>query len=255
LTTAYRARLEALAREGRALEDRLTADPTSSAALDQARSWQHQCGALVGELSGGTKTHWLARAFSGAHLIPGGHTSAPIAEILARIIGVLDQAERSLGELDRNAAAGHEREPSLRPPSGRFEFVSDAALRPVLDAAYVESREALDDSRFTDALRMSCGLLEAIVTDVLARVERSHLDVHGAPRTAVTEWPFEVRLAVAERAGVIRGGCARLPPAARRYRDPATVAEGLSEEAVSEHDARVTGQVLRVVMRDLNPGR
>ncbi|HKE08498.1 MAG TPA: hypothetical protein VKB48_11755, partial [Candidatus Acidoferrum sp.] len=61
---------------------------------------------------------------------------------------------------------------------------------------------------------------------------------------------FETRLAVAESAGLIRGGWARLTPAARAYRDNEKEAG-----VVSERDARTAGQALNVVMRDLNPGR
>src|SRR6267143_1541703 len=54
----------------------------------------------------------------------------------------------------------------------------------------------------------------------------------------------------------IRSGCARLPLVARTYRY-LTDANGdsHSKATVSERDARRTGQVLHVVMRDLDPGR
>jgi hypothetical protein len=47
-----------------------------------------------------------------------------------------------------------------------------------------------------------------------------------------------------------------LPSVARRYRDM-TEADGESaaDAKVSERDARLAGQVLHVVMRDLDPGR
>jgi len=72
----------------------------------------------------------------------------------------------------------------------------------------------------------------------------------------VAEWSFEARIAAAEREGLIRGGCARLPPVARAYRD-LTDSDGQLQPdvCVSERDARVTTQVLHVVMRDLDPGR
>ena len=72
----------------------------------------------------------------------------------------------------------------------------------------------------------------------------------------MAHWSFEERIAAAERAGLIRGGCARLPPVARKYRD-LTDADGelRTDAAVSEREARLAGQVLRVVMRDLDPGR
>jgi hypothetical protein len=95
----------------------------------------------------------------------------------------------------------------------------------------------------------SCGVLEAIVTDALEHRGLSALIESGAPAEKISDWSFETRLTVAERAGLIRGGCARLPAVARAYRD------GDAAVAVSERDARVTGQVLHVVMRDLDPGR
>ena len=65
-----------------------------------------------------------------------------------------------------------------------------------------------------------------------------------------------MRLAVAERTGLIRSGYARLPASARAYRDHTdTTSENGSEAKISERDARVAGQVLHVVMRDLDPGR
>ena len=72
----------------------------------------------------------------------------------------------------------------------------------------------------------------------------------------VEDWSFDDRITAAERKGLIHRGCARLPPVARRYRD-LTDADGQlrPDAAVSERDARVAGQVLRVVMRDLDPGR
>ena len=67
---------------------------------------------------------------------------------------------------------------------------------------------------------------------------------------------FESRIAAAERAGLIRGGCARLPPVARGYRE-LTDGDGAlrPDVTVSEREARIAGQVLVVVMRDLDPGR
>jgi hypothetical protein len=101
-------------------------------------------------------------------------------------------------------------------------------------------------------MRTSCGILEAIVTDALEHRGPNELARSGAPAGKIADWPFETRLAVAEKAGLIRGGCARLPAVARKYRDNS---ENGAETTVSERDARLTGQVLNVVMRDLNPGR
>jgi len=106
------------------------------------------------------------------------------------------------------------------------------------------------------ALRTSCGILEAIVTDALEFKGLAEMAASGAPAGKISDWPFETRLAVAENAGLIRGGCARLPAVARAYRDHADAdAENGTRTTVSDRDARQTGQVLQVVMRDLDPGR
>jgi hypothetical protein len=67
----------------------------------------------------------------------------------------------------------------------------------------------------------------------------------------IADWSFETRLAMAEKAGLVRSGWARLPAAGRKYRDH----NSDNATGASERDARQAGQVLHVVMRDLNPGR
>ena len=103
------------------------------------------------------------------------------------------------------------------------------------------------------ALRTSCGILEAIVTDALEHKGLKALASSELPAGKIGDWSFDARLSVAEKAGLIRGGCARLPAIARTYRDRSD-ADGLKAR-VSERDARQTGQVLNVVIRDLDPGR
>jgi hypothetical protein len=78
------------------------------------------------------------------------------------------------------------------------------------------------------------------------------LAASGAPAGKIADWSFDERLAVAEKAGLIRGGRARLPAVARAYRDHA---DNGNNATVSERDAKLAGQVLNVIMRDLNPGR
>jgi hypothetical protein len=238
--------LARLIHRGRDLGAALAADlsngsePEAQARVQAAtRSWQHDCTALVSRLSGGSKAHWLARAYSQAFLLraPGGEAleRARMADIVGRIVSVLEQADRSL----RTGRAGTD-----APPARRFEFVHNEALRPVLEQAYQESRSAFEEGRFATALVTSCGVLEAIITDRL-----EHLGTTVEPS-------FEARIAAAERAGLIRGGCARLPPLARRYRDLTDAAGELGPGVtVSEREARQAGQVLRVIMRDLDPGR
>ncbi len=163
--------------------------------------------------------------------------------------------------MDDVAAASSTAQPATR----RFEFVHNQQLRPILERAFADSGSALASGDFTRSLMTSCGILEAIITDALehcgSRIADCGLDpsIQSAlrnPQSAMT-LTFERRIAVAEQAGLIRGGCARLPPSARAYRDVADVdrALGSAMTAISERDAKIARQVLHVVMRDLDPGR
>jgi hypothetical protein len=248
--------LDGLIRRGRQLRDTLSKDPSNKSALVADRSWQQDCGVAINQLSGGSKAHWLARAFSEAFLLrtTSGQVieAAAPAEIVERLVGVLDQAVISLsrmGDLKETSSS-----PAATPLPHRFDFVHNIELRPVVEQAYAESRDAFEKGSYGVALINSCGILEAIVTDALEHRGIDALAAVEIPMGRIADWLFDDRLAVAERAGLIRGGCARLPEIARRYRE-ITDADGNPQMTVTEQDARRTTQVLHVVMRDLDPGR
>jgi hypothetical protein len=233
--------LESLIRRGRRVRDLRSADAT--------RAWQQDCAAAINQLSGGSKAHWLAQAFSSAFLVRSADGGLVVeveaTEIVDRILRVLAQGATSLSRMDDVEAAS-----SGTPPQRRqFEFVHNAELRPVLEQTFADGRAALERGEFGLALILSCGVIEALLTDALDHAQ-------AAPEGRLADWSFERRIAAAESAALIRGGCARLPPVARKYRD-LTDADGelRAHAAVSEREARLADQVLRVVMRDLNPGR
>jgi len=253
----YLSHLAGLVRRGSEVRDTLTADPSNASAIAVTRAWQEDCGVTINQLSGGSKAHWLARSFSEAFLLRSADGSAiegaPPAEIVNRLLGVLEQAIGSLSEMEDGPAISTLLE---APAPRRFDFVHNPQLRIVLEQAYANGQRAFDQGGYDLALLTSCGVLEAIVTDALEHKGLSALASGDAPAGKIADWSFETRLAVAERTGLIRGGCARLPTVARTYRDRMySDGEKASKPAISERDARVTGQVLHVVMRDLNPGR
>jgi hypothetical protein len=235
----------------------LAADSSSSAALAATRIWQKDCVAAVNQLSGGSKAHWLSRAYSQAFLMRSTADrvveEATIGEIVDRLVDVLVQGVASLTQMGQGGPTSAS---SGAPSPRRFEFVHNPELRPVVEQAYSDSRRALEQGRYGPALLTSCGILEAIVTDALEHRALGALAALDMPAGTMAGWSFEARLAAAERAGLIRGGCARLPTVARKYRD-LTNADGepAPDVTVSERDARLAGQVLHVVMRDLDPGR
>jgi hypothetical protein len=257
----YLSHLDGLIRRGRQLCITLDTEPSPPSEIAAGRAWQEDCGVTVNRLSGGSKSHWLARAFSAAFLMRSAdgraaEGAAPV-EIVKRLLDVLDQAVATLaGMNDRPGVSGSATAfiSSEPPPARRFEFVHNPELRPVVEQAYIDSRRALEQKDYEMALRTSCGILEAIVTDALEYQMPIALADSGAPAGGITDWTFDDRLAVAERIGLIRSECARLPAVARGYRNH-TDDESVPKPTVSERDARQTGQVLHVVMRDLDPGR
>jgi hypothetical protein len=257
--------------------------------VDATRAWQRDCAAAVNQLSGGSKAHWLSRAYSEAFLVRsadgGVVVEADASEIVDRILDVLAQGAASLTSMDAVAAASTGAPPRPR----RFEFVRNVELRPVLERAFDDSRDAFERGEFALALVLSCSVIESLLTDALDAAVTATDDRRGGPsdgdrrggpsdgdrrggpsdgdrrggpsdddRRGGPSGPpsFEQRIAQAEQEGIIRGGCARLPAVARVYHDLTDEAGELRPGVhVTERDARLAGQVLRVVMRDLDPGR
>jgi len=253
----YLSHLESLIQRGCQFRDALATDASNKSAIAATRVWQEECGVTVNQLSGGSKAHWLARSFSEAFLVRsavgGAVEGATPEEIVKRLLDVLEQAVSSLSRMCDNPVASASSE---APPPRRFDFVHNPELRPVVEQAYIDGQRALDHGDSDLALLNFCGILEAIVTDALEHKGLTALAAPDMPTGKIADWSFETRLSVAEKTGLIRGGCARLPAVAWRYRD-LTNGDGKSgpKPTVSEREARQTGQVLHVVMRDLNPGR
>lgn len=249
----YLSRLYGLIHRGRQIRDTLAGETSNGSTITATRAWQEECGVTINQLSGGSKAHWLARSFSEAFLkrsaAGGAVEGASPEEIVQRLLNVLEQAVASLSSQDDSSIISAS---SGTPTPRRFEFVHNPELRPIVEQAYAESRRALEQGDYGLAMRTSCGILESIVTDALERKGLSALAASGAPGGKIADWSFDTRLTVAQKAGLIRGGCARLPAVARAYRDHG---EHAAEAIVSEREARLAAQVLHVVMRDLNPGR
>lgn len=274
---AYLTHLNCLIVRGEQLRDALTANPADLSLIAQTRRWQEDCGVTINQLSGGSKAHWLARAFSQAFLMRTADgqalQGAAPSQIVQQLLFVLGQAVSTLSHTGDEAITAAS---TQSPAPHRFDFVHDAEICPVLERAYIDGCSALDKGDFQLALMTYCGILEAIVTDALEHKGHAALLSLGAPTDKISDWSFETRLAVAEKTGLIRGGAARLPEIARAYRDDrnedrknktekrradkgqtleAENREQVFRRLISERDARRTGQVLHVIMRDLDPGR
>lgn len=251
-------RLSHLLRDGFELQRTLNAEP-AAADPDLMRAWQRECAATISQLSGGSKQHWLSRAYSEAFLLTGSGPSGPpwatageagLATIVERIIGVLRQAQASLAEMRQSGVAN-----SDAPPARRFTFVHDPDLRPRLEQAFVDAQAAFDRGAYDLAVVTWASVLEAILTDALEHHITAHGGASGGYRV-VSDWSFDTRIGAAEQARLISLGCARLPAVARRYRELLDAdGELRGQIPAGERDAKVTGQVLRLIMRDLAPGR
>ncbi len=254
----YLSHLDGLIARGRQLREGLVIDPLNEPMIAATRAWQEECGVTINQLSGGSKAHWLARSFSTAFLMRGttgrALESASPGEIVTNLLDVLEQAIVSLTQEENGPVISASPQ---GPPPRRFEFVHNAGIRPVIEQAYLDIRRAIEAGHYGEALRISSGILEAIVTDALEHYELEHQGLSAIAASQATsgeiaEWSFDKRLAIAEKAGLIRGGCARLPAVARSYRDHG---ENVIVSTISEREARQAGQVLHVIIRDLDPGR
>jgi len=195
LVDTFRQRIEHLKQQGHLLRaqvaDRGAADSVS---LSNVRAWQQQCGIAVNELSGGSKAHWLARAFSEAFLVrpAAGEVvaEAPVAEIVSRLLDVLHQAGEALMQTrDGVLMQG----PAAAAPH-RFDFVHNTALRPVLERAYEDGRSAFDEGRFGPSLVVTCGVLEKTLVESA---------VSGNPVMAVAAAGLIPRLPVTAEVGTV----------------------------------------------------
>ena len=124
----YLSHLEALIRRGRQVRDLLATDPSNGSDIAATRVWQEDCGVTVNQFSEGSKAHWLARSFSEAFLMrsAAGHAveGAAPAEIVKRLLDVLEQAVASLSQMDVGpGVTGYSSASSEAPPPRRFEFV------------------------------------------------------------------------------------------------------------------------------------
>jgi hypothetical protein len=251
-------RLSHLLRDGFDLQRTLSAEP-GAPDLDAMRTWQRECAATISQLSGGSKQHWLSRAYSEAFLLKVPDPSAVaqvtageagVGTIVERIIGVLRQAQASLADMRQSGIANTD-----APPARRFAFVHDPNLRPRLEQAFVDAQAALERGAYDLAVVTSASILEAILTDALEHHIAGHGGASGVERV-ISDWTFAARIGAAEQARLISLGCARLPAVARQYRELLDAdGELRGEVAATEREARITGQVLRLIMRDLAPGR
>jgi hypothetical protein len=262
---SFRHRLEHLGAEGRRLRAALLANGGETLP-DAFTAWQRECGTTISQLSGGSKAHWLSRAFSEALLVPAGAAGTPmpsgaaaernlagdagVTTIIDRLLGVLEAAGQSLA----GAVAAPAAEASAA-PRARFQFIENTTLRSGLESAYRDGQQSFAEGDFSRALLTNCSILETIITDALERAAAGRLAPHDPPAPPIVEWPFAARIAVAERAGIISRGCARLPSVAREYRALVDGHLASGDTFVTEREAKLSSDVLHVILRDLAPGR
>jgi len=158
------------------------------------------------------KAHWLA-VFSEAFLMRSSDGHAPRGCARRDRSAASRRPRTSVGSLSQSDDAAIVSASSQQPAAARFEFVSQCGDSPVLEQAYADQPDRPRKRRLRFAMIDVLRILEAIVTDASSTRFSNALQLWvrpGKSRLDVRE-----RLAVAEKAGLIRSGCARLPRAAR----------------------------------------
>ncbi len=191
----YLSHLDGLMRRGRELRDALAADPSNPSSIAATRAWQEDCGVTINQLSGGSKAHWLARSFSEAFLLRSSDWPC---------------GRRCGAGRDRAATARRSR--SKRLPRSPEWTAAKARTLPHTRLHRRRRRRLAASSSFTTpssgrcssrptstvgarwrkgtttlALRTSCGILEAIVTDALEHKGLSALAALRAPAAQLAE--------------------------------------------------------------------
>src|SRR5260370_14220429 len=135
----YLSHRDGLIRRGRQLRNALALNPSSKTALAATRVWHEECGVTINQLSGGSKTHWLARSFSEAFLMRSAagravEGAAP-DEIVKRLLDVLEQAVNSLTRTDDGPVISASSE---APAPHRLDVVHNLDLRHVVEQGYTD---------------------------------------------------------------------------------------------------------------------
>lgn len=135
-----------------------------------------------------------------------------------------------------------------------FTFISDSALRAIIERDYSEIRRAYTSGCWKSVIILCGGAIEAILTDLLSTHETIARAATEAPRKSdITRWDLSALINVAVELKLVSAGVEKLSHSLREYRNLVHPGNELRNELrFDAEEAKIAFEVLNIVHRDLS---
>jgi len=136
----------------------------------------------------------------------------------------------------------------------QFAFVSDSALRIIIERDYAEIQKAYISECWKSVIILCGGTIEAILTDLLISNETAAKDTKSAPKNSdITRWDLSNLIDVAVELSLVSAGVEKLSHSIREYRNLVHPGNELRNKLrFDAEEAKIAVEVLNIVHRDLS---
>jgi len=135
-----------------------------------------------------------------------------------------------------------------------FAFVSDSALRKIIERDYVEIQKAFISQCWKSVIILCGGAIEAILLDLLVSDETAAKAAKSAPKNPdITRWDLADLIKVAVELTLVSESVEKLSNPIREYRNLVHPGNELRNKLrFGAEEARIAFEVLNIVHRDLS---
>jgi hypothetical protein len=136
----------------------------------------------------------------------------------------------------------------------QFAFVSDSALRKIIERDYVEIQKAYISECWKSVIILCGGAIEAILTDLLIQNETAATAAKSAPKNSdITRWDLSNLIDVAVELLLVSAGIEKLSHSLREYRNLVHPGNELRNKLrFDAEEAKIAVEFLNIVHRDLS---
>jgi hypothetical protein len=172
-------------------------------------------------------------------------------DVYYRVNGIKMNIARNLGIL-KSKMAESENTPVTQTKS--FHFVSDAAIRKILERDYQEIQRNMISSSWKSAIILCGGSIEAILLDLLLTDQAKAISSSKAPKeNDLNKWDLNDLVEVSVEEKFIGSEIAKLSHTVREYRNlihpGVEIRKGLKVES---EEAKIAVEVLHILIRELS---
>jgi len=136
----------------------------------------------------------------------------------------------------------------------QFAFVSDSALRTIIERDYAEIQRAYISECWKSVIILCGGAIEAILADLLISNETAAKATKSAPKNSdITRWDLSNLIDVAVKLSLVSAGVEKLSHSIREYRNLVHPGNELRNKLrFDAEEAKIAVEVLNIVHRDLS---